>query len=181
MLYFIFVDTKLNVLKQLKTKKGLKFLQTREIFNFSYPSLSLLFLSREFLLKQTPKYFVSFLNPFFSLFISTLTPFHGALFITVMSSIFVSQNMRFRYHHALIVPFFSMNTQTLSNSTPFSNLKKPLSFLTHRFQPKRTIFTVFCSKKRNSKYPPLPLKTNGYHGASQAKVPKPGKFFPFFC
>lgn len=65
-----------------------------------------------------------------------------------------------------------MNTQTLSNSTPFSNLQKSLFLQTRFFQPKRPFFTVFCSK-RASKFPPLPLKTNGYHGVSTAKVPRP--------
>ncbi|CAJ2657864.1 unnamed protein product [Trifolium pratense] len=88
--------------------------------------------------------------------------------------------MRFRYPHAVIPllssssssNFFTMNTQTLFYSIPFSNLKKPLFPQTHRFQPKRGIFTVFCAK-RSSKYPPPPLKTNGYHGASTANVPRP--------
>ncbi|KAK2394672.1 DNA helicase [Trifolium repens] len=89
--------------------------------------------------------------------------------------------MRFRYTHAVIPllssssscsNFFTMNTQTLFNFIPFSNLQKPLFLQTHRFQPKRGIFTVFCAK-RSSKYPPSPLKTNGYHGASTAKVPRP--------
>jgi hypothetical protein len=118
------------------------------------------------------------------------TPFHGTLFTIAApkkfeflhSSLF-SQNMRFRYTHAVIPllssssscsNFFTMNTQTLFNSIPFSNLKKPFFLQTHRFQPKRGIFTVFCAK-RSSKYPPSPLKTNGYHGASTAKVPRPGK------
>ncbi|KAJ1414365.1 TOPRIM domain [Sesbania bispinosa] len=61
-----------------------------------------------------------------------------------------------------------MTTQTLFHSTPFSNLKK------HPFRPRRAFFTVFCSKPV-SKYPPLPLKTNGYHGTSRASVPRPAQ------
>jgi hypothetical protein len=84
--------------------------------------------------------------------------------------------MRFRYPHAVIPLFSTMNTQTISNSTPFSNLQKSLFLQTRFFQPKIPFFTVFCSK-RGSKFPPLPLKTNGYHGVSTAKVPRPGKVF----
>ncbi|CAL5184198.1 unnamed protein product [Lathyrus oleraceus] len=83
--------------------------------------------------------------------------------------------MRFRYPHAVtpLLTFPSklstMNTQTLSNSTPFSNLNKPLF---RRFQPKRGFFTVYCSKS-TSKYPPTPLKINGYHATSIVKATKP--------
>ncbi|KAG5005868.1 hypothetical protein JHK85_024410 [Glycine max] len=65
-----------------------------------------------------------------------------------------------------------MTTQTFFHSSPFPNLKNTLFSQRHRFPCHRPFFTVFCSKPI-SRNPPLPLRTNGYHGASQASIPRP--------
>jgi len=67
-----------------------------------------------------------------------------------------------------------MTPQTLFHSPPFPTLKNTPFSQRHRFLPHRPFFTVFCSRptSRNS---PSPLKTNGYHGASHASIPRPGE------
>ncbi|KAL9320589.1 hypothetical protein ACSQ67_012428 [Phaseolus vulgaris] len=85
--------------------------------------------------------------------------------------------MRLRYPHTLRPFFFSsklttMTPQTLFHAHPFPTLKTTHFYQRHRFLPHRSFFTVFCSKptSRNS---PSPLRTNGYHGASHASIPRP--------
>ncbi|KAL5140799.1 Twinkle, chloroplastic/mitochondrial [Glycine soja] len=86
--------------------------------------------------------------------------------------------MRLRYSHTLRPLLFTssklttMTTQTFFHSSPFPNLKNTLFSQRHRFPCHRPFFTVFCSKPI-SRNPPLPLRTNGYHGASHASIPRP--------
>ncbi|KAK7329649.1 hypothetical protein VNO77_23821 [Canavalia gladiata] len=82
--------------------------------------------------------------------------------------------MRLRYPYTLL-PLFSsssklttMTTQSLFHSSPFSSLINTVSPQRYRLYPHRPFFTVFSSRN-----PQTPLRTNGYHGASHASIPRP--------